>query len=144
MPRLFLLMLLVLSTTLGCGGEYKIAPVSGKVTLDGEPLAGALLSFEPLAQGDSQESGYGSYAECDDQGQYRIKSLKGEDGAIIGPHMVMVTTFKMKEGPNGENIPVSKEKVPARYNTYGSKDIIRFEVPREGTDQANFDLTTKP
>lgn len=122
----------------GCGSKYKIAPVSGKVTLDGEPLVGALVSFEPLAQGSGMEAGYGSYGECDENGIFQLKSLHDEKGAIVGPHRVLITTMKGTEGPNGEMIMTSKERVPDKYMDYDNP--LKFEVPKEGTDQANFDL----
>ena len=121
----------------GCGSKYDIAPVSGRITLDGEPLAGALVSFEPLAT-EGLEAGYGSYGECDDAGLYQLKSLHGENGAIVGPHRILITTMKGKEGPNGEMIMISKERVPEKYMDYDNP--LKFEVPAEGTDQAHFEL----
>ena len=125
----------------GCAETYNFAPVSGTVTLDGQPLSGALVSFEPLKTGESTEVGYGSYAECDVEGRFKLKSLQGEEGAIIGPHRVFITTFKGDLGSKGETIIKSKEKVPAKYSDYDKP--LKFDVPKEGTDQANFDLNTK-
>lgn len=134
----FSLVLLSLVLLCGCGSKYEIAPVSGKVTLDGEPLDGALVSFEPLAQGDNLEAGYGSYGECDEDGNFQLKSLHDENGAIVGPHRVLITTMKGTEGPNGEMIMTSQERVPEKYMDYN--DPLKFEVPSGGSDQANFDL----
>ena len=128
---------LLISFLVGCGSEYDIAPVSGKITLDGAPLAGALVSFEPLAT-DGLEAGYGSYGECNEEGVYQLKSLHGENGAIVGPHRILITTMKGKEGPNGEMIMISKERVPDKYMDYDNP--LKFDVPAEGTDQAHFEL----
>ncbi len=134
--------LLLLSLFVGCGPQFKFAPVSGTVTLNGEPLTGAIVGFEPLPQGDSTEVGYGSYAETDDEGYYTMKSFKGDIGAIVGPHRVMITTVSADEGPNGETINMKPERVPAKYADYDNP--LKFEVPPEGTDQANFQLDSKP
>lgn len=135
-----LLIAFTLVVVCGCGSKFKIAPVSGKVTLDGEPLGGALVSFEPLSQGSDMEAGYGSYGECDENGVFQLKSLHDENGAIVGPHRVLITTMKGSEGPNGEMIMTSKERVPDKYMDYNNP--LKFEVPTEGTDQANFTLET--
>jgi hypothetical protein len=142
MRQHFTILCVVVVALAGCGSEYQIAPVSGKITLDGEPLDGALVNFEPVRQGDSLEAGYGSNAECDANGAFSLKSLHGEDGAIVGPHRVLITTFKAKEGPNGETLIWSQEKVPQRYMDYDKP--LTFEVPADGTSEANFDLTTLP
>lgn len=42
-----LLCVLGLLPALGCGGEFKKVPVSGTVTLDGQPFDGGVLHFYP-------------------------------------------------------------------------------------------------
>jgi hypothetical protein len=125
----------------GCGGEsYPRAPVSGTVELDGEPLAGAQVGFEPLRAGDALNAGPGSYATTDQQGHYRLEALDRMTGAVVGKHRVWIRTFRAKEGPNGTIITVVPERLPARYN---SQTELEFTVPAEGTDRANFDLTSR-
>lgn len=124
----------------GCFGSGKIVPVSGVVTLDGEPLSGAVVGFEPIAQEGDLEAGYGSYAKTDDDGRYALRSLKNEDGAMVGQHRVSVSTVVGKEGPNGEMLGLTKERVPSRYN---NDTQLVIEVPPGGTDAANLDLESK-
>ncbi|WDI44841.1 carboxypeptidase-like regulatory domain-containing protein [Bremerella sp. P1] len=124
----------------GCFGSDKIVPVSGLVTLDGEPLAGAIVGFEPIAQEGDLEAGYGSYAKTDDEGHYQLRSLKKEDGALVGQHRVSVSTVVGEEGPNGEMIGLTKERVPSRYNN--DTELI-IEVPPGGTDEANLELESR-
>lgn len=124
----------------GCFGSDKIVPVSGVVTLDGEPLSGAVVGFEPIAQEGDLEAGYGSYAKTDDDGRYTLRSLKNEDGAMVGQHRVSVSTVVGKEGPNGEMLGLTKERVPSRYN---NDTQLVIEVPPGGTDAANLDLESK-
>jgi len=124
----------------GCFGSEKIVPVSGLVTLDGEPLTGAVVGFEPIAQDGDLEAGYGSYAKTDDQGRYALRSLKNEEGALVGQHRVSVSTVMGREGPNGEILGLTKERVPSRYN---NDTQLVIEVPAGGTDQANLELKSK-
>jgi hypothetical protein len=121
----------------GCFGSDKVVPVSGVVTLDGEPLSGAVVGFEPIAVEGQLEAGYGSYAKTDDDGRYQLLSLKKEDGALVGRHRVSVSTVVGREGPNGEILGLTKERVPSRYNN--DTELV-IEVPPGGTDQANLEL----
>jgi len=126
----------------GCGGEeFPLAPVSGTVTLDGAPVADARVGFEPQRQGESLEAGPGSYGKTDQQGRFRLKSLHGDDGAVICPHVVRISTLEVKPpGPEGDLEIVVEERIPERY-VDGS--TLRFTVPADGTDQADFKLTSK-
>jgi hypothetical protein len=49
-----------LSALAGCGGGPKTVPVSGKVTVDGQPLSGFVISFIPDA-----EKGHTAEISCD-------------------------------------------------------------------------------
>lgn len=124
----------------GCFSSDKIAPVSGLVTLDGEPLAGAIVGYEPIATEGDIEAGYGSYARTDDNGRYTLRSLMNEEGAMVGQHRVSVSTVVGKEGPNGEMVGLTKERVPSRYNN--DTELV-IEVPPGGTDEANLELQSK-
>jgi len=135
-----LLLFVPLCLVLGCFDSDTIVPVSGQVTLDGEPLAGAVVGFEPIAQEGELEAGYGSYAKTDDDGRYSLRSLKNEEGAMIGQHRVSVSTVVGKEGPNGETIGLTRERVPSRYN---NDTQLVVEVPEGGTDAANLELETR-
>lgn len=135
-----LLILAPLCLLCGCFGSDKIVPVSGLVTLDGEPLPGAVVGFEPIAQEGDLEAGYGSYAKTDEQGRYALRSLRKEDGALVGMHRVSVSTVVGEEGPNGEMLGLTKERVPSRYN---NDTQLVIEVPAGGTDQANLELESK-
>ena len=55
---------LALSLAAGCGRDG-VAPVSGRVTLNGQPLANVHVSFQPIAAGTDLNSGGGSYAFTD-------------------------------------------------------------------------------
>lgn len=144
-PSLFSLLPLLSSLLLiaaGCGGEsYPVAPVSGQVTLDGQPLADARIGFEPRRQGNNPNAGPGSYAKTDAQGRFELQTLKDEKGAVVTTHDVWIRTFVAPADRSGEIIESQPEKVPARYN---DATTLTFTVPAEGSDQANFALTSEP
>ena len=132
----------------GCGGGdsgVQTVPVSGTVTLDGQPLAGAMVRFEPTGAGGSTAEGWiDSSGITDAQGRYTLSTPDGMSGAVVGTHKVSITTAP-PSGPvdfstEGQTTAPAKEVIPARYN---SQTELTFEVPKGGTDAANFDLTSK-
>lgn len=144
-PCCFGLILFSLSIVTGCKDRGRaIAPVSGQITLDGRPLAGGSIVCQPLAATTgSVNTGKGSGAYCDADGRFQLKTLDGREGAIVGEHRVRIY------GPRAQNAPASdgdkggvksSEVVPRKYN----RDTeLTLTVPAEGTDKANFILTTK-
>ena len=131
----------LLSLLSGCGtAEYPLVPVSGIVTLDGEPLVGAAIVFQPKSTGNSGKVAPGSVGRSDSRGHYELSTVNDEPGASPGRHKVRIYSYSPESAPvsdtdSGEN----KERVPDRYN-YRSQ--LFLEVPSTGTDSADFQLTT--
>ena len=126
----------------GCGGEhFDVAPVSGVVTLDGQPLADARVGFEPRRKGDNPNAGPGSYAKTDAAGRFELKTLDGQNGAVVTTHDVWIRTFIAPADRSGEIIEAAAERVPAKYN---DATTLTFDVTPEGTDQAKFNLLSEP
>ena len=124
----------------GCRDEYPAAPVSGVVTLDGKPLTGAKIGFEPIRDGGSTLVGPGAYGKTNGEGRYELKTLLGDDGATIGRNRVWIRTYRAggsEEG--GFSPPARKEEVPLRYN---ERSELVFEVPPKGAEDADFELVT--
>ncbi|GEM_PF-366838 len=68
----------------GCSkSDPRFARVSGRVTLDGKPLAGVVVEFQP-------EKGSPSYGVTDQQGRYWLRFSHEQGGALIGPHIVRI------------------------------------------------------
>jgi hypothetical protein len=69
----------------GCGRSGpQIAPVHGRITLEGQPLAGADIRFQP----DGPERP--SVGRTDSEGHYNLMFKRGQPGAIIGQHTVRI------------------------------------------------------
>jgi len=102
-----------------------LAPVSGTVTLDGKPLAGAGVVFK-------QEGARKSVAWTDEAGRYELTYFRDDKGAVIGEHKVIITTADSEA-----EIP---ESLPARYNQEstlketveaGKQNVIDFALTSE-------------
>ena len=124
----FLLLGLVL--ILGCG-ESKYAPVSGTVTMDGDPLADVLVTFQPA--GDTMNPGPGSSGRTNEKGEYTLKVIgENQQGAVIGMHTVQIQHM-------GAGKASAKIAIPPKYSALTD---LKYEVKR-GSNTANFDLTSK-
>lgn len=115
----------------GCGSS-NLGTVSGTVTLDGQPLADALVSFYP-------EDGRPSTGTTDSSGNYTLSFTPTEDGALIGNHIVRITVAQV-EGEQEPGAPKTKETIPEKYN---AKSELKFEVKSGSNTDANFDLQSK-
>jgi hypothetical protein len=118
----------------GCGGgRSDLGLVSGVVILDGQPLGGATVIFQP------DSGGPASYGLTDTAGRYRVMYDHGTRGAVIGSHTVRITTFQ--EGDSDASPPIrrSPEILPARFNR---KSTLREEVVA-GSNQIDFALESE-
>ena len=133
---------LVAVLAIGCGGK-KIVPVSGKVTLNGKPLAGATVSFQPVAEAGTASAGPGSIGKTNENGEFALKASTGQDGAVTGKHRVIITVVAEEIGDGDARPPrggwPQKEKLPRRYNEDSTET---FDVPAGGTAKADFPLTS--
>lgn len=133
--RWIVLLALLLPLVGGCGSS-KTAPVSGRVTLNGKPLANASITFAPIGSKGNQEPGPSSAGKTDADGRYTLE-LIGQDGrgAMIGRHKVMIAL--MSEADPSDDRPDKLKQLPPQFN---GKTKLEYDVPAGGTDAANFDL----
>lgn len=128
----------------GCTDRpYDVASVSGRITLDGQPLSDASIRFQPQRRRDSAIVGPGSIGQTDAEGRYEMMTYKGESGAVVGDHRVSVSTYasELVDPDNSDEVRITaKERVPPRYRT---KSELTFTVPSSGSDEANFDLQSQ-
>ncbi len=75
--------LVTIAALVGCtpSDQPPLGRVTGKVTLDGEPLAGVIVNFQP-------ESGRVATAETDAQGNYDLVYIYGTNGTKVGKNTV--------------------------------------------------------
>jgi hypothetical protein len=127
-------------SALGCDSKpYGFAPVSGTVTLDGQPVSDVRVTFQPTGR-DTQNPGPGSSAFCDASGFYELETVRGDPGAVPGPHTVRILNPEPHTASSDDSTaPPRKELIPRHYE----EGVLSFDVPPEGTDAANFELTSK-
>lgn len=110
----------------GCFGPDNVARVSGTVTLDGQPLSGAHVIFNPVTPGGQ------SSAVTDQAGNYTLQYTRELQGAEIGDHLVRITTASRGDPDADPPQPRVPERLPPKYHskselkatvTSGSNDI---------------------
>lgn len=141
----------VMLAAVGCDSGPPTGEVTGTVTLDGEPLDNALVTFVP------QGGGQSAMGKTDDSGKYTLHR-RGEEGALVGSHKVVVTTVQdpaeaaedvetgsdaymqqaMGGAPSDYNQAAVQEQIPAKYNK--QSELIK-EV-ESGTNVIDLTLTT--
>ena len=124
----------------GCGTNTSpnLAPVSGVVELDGQPLAGARVEFNPATPPQKSDRGArapsGSFAITDEQGYYTLEHGVGLSGAVVGQHTVRISTKNVNPDEPG----AWRERVPAKYNV---STQLKHTVT-DGENVVDFELST--
>jgi len=116
----------------GCGpSRPPTALVSGEVTLEGEPLSSAAVTFTPVA------GGRPAYGATDAEGHFRLSTFSADDGAILGEHIATISKEEpgsgviIEEG-NLDGGPVDPSAtptslVPSRYSRVDTSPL-RYTV----------------
>ena len=132
---------IALALFLSCGGcgsgryEFETVPVEGVVTLNGEPLPDALVTFLP-------ENGRPASGRTDDSGRYELVYLEGKPGALPGKHKVSISTAVE---PDSDSDDPDKQKgrpeiVPPVYNRDSQLEAV---VSLDEQQSLDFDLEGK-
>lgn len=121
----------VLLLAAGCGSGLDTAPVSGTITLNGQPLANASVTFTPAATGLEAPASNG---RTDASGNYTLQvTVTGDKGAVKGMHTVRIALIgEDKVGEDADVIsPATQPSLPDHN--------FSFEV-LTGANVANFNL----
>ncbi len=136
--RRLLLLGVVFAAGCGSGG---VVPVSGKVTLDGAPLANATIVFSPIAAPGSIDAGISSTGKTNDKGEYTLQASNGRSGAVVGKHRVTVMVLVVKSGDGDERPRGGAPLVNIVPRKYSDPSELTFDVLGGGTDKADLPLT---
>lgn len=128
---------LLLTSLSGCGSggdQPELGKVEGTITLDGHPLADAIVYFSP-------EGGRTSFGQTDADGYYSLEYTHHAKGAKVGRHSVRVSTAVDAEVDDDGRVlkPGFPEKVPPRYN---EQSELAAEV-KSGKNEIDFPLTSQ-
>ena len=142
MQMVKIVLAVILLAAAGCGGGPEVVPVSGVITLDNEPLAGARINTQPIGTVDNPNPGQGSFGETDNEGRYTLElASDGQDGAIVGEHRVTIVPKEdaFSPDPTDDRYRPMSRPWPRRF----TDNSLRITVPAGGTDSADLNLSLK-
>ncbi|PQO45815.1 hypothetical protein [Blastopirellula marina] len=133
----------------GCSGpsdQPDLGEVHGTITLDGQPLSGVAVVFQP-------EIGRPAHGRTDAQGSYELTYIRDTRGTKIGRNRVEIAPSEEAEdedysaeaeanadtAQNQRPIKAGKARIPARYNINSE---LEADV-KPGDNTFDFDLTSK-
>lgn len=147
----------------GCGPSSSgpIAPVSGKLTIDGQPAPGVEIVFSPVEVKGNPNPGPWSIATTDEEGNFTLETRYKETGAMVGKHHVTMSYPDMEPGAmdvlraelmdakaSGNDPAEIKAAITALSKKLKGRMVIpasadqEYEVPTGGNRNANFELTS--
>ena len=125
----------------GCSGDpnqAQLVPVNGKVMLDNQPLANAVVEFHPTGS----TKGIGAVGRTDGSGAYTLTTPKGGKGIMPGEYKVTVS--KLVDPQTGADAvldpskppieqPATKELLPPHYSNPTLSTLTKNVPPGGGS-----------
>ena len=134
----------LIAATCGCGESGpQLAPATGQVLLDGEPVADAGVLFAPTS------SGPAASASTDADGNFSLMTGSRE-GALVANHRVVISKSETRgvntdsEGLSGVAVDggwLFVDHLPTRYNDPNTSGLTA-EVVAGGENHFTFELTS--
>lgn len=133
---------------LGCAGSSKPVKTEGIVTLNGTPLDGAMVLFEPVEKGSRAANG-----RTGKDGVFHLTTFNTGDGALPGRYKVTITKSEATElnmqldpkDPESMNKAYSKMKgmagPPKTLKEKGKEKKKSGPIPSDYSDNAKTPLT---
>lgn len=111
----------------GCESKAKVVPVAGVLKIAGKPAANVSVQFLPdHLKGNGGPTSYGT---TDAEGKFQLKSHDGQDGAVAGPHVVILADLDEERPPQGV-APKRAPRLNSQYTT--ASGGLKAEVPAAG------------
>jgi len=111
-----------------------MAPVTGKVTLDGKPIEGAMVSFHMIDDPGARPGAGLTNAD----GEFQVTTWKISDGGLVGKHRVTISKVMSPMSPGGDEY----ELFPAEYVSV-ERTKLEVEVTKLGDNRFEFAITSK-
>ena len=119
---------------------FEVAPVSGKITIDGQPLTAGKVMFAPTAKGGNHEAGRTAMGRLQADGSFQLTTYDEGDGAVVGEHWVTIFGSGDKAAAGTPATPrFARLVVPEKKTVLPGQDnqidiqLTRQDVARLGT-----------
>ncbi len=109
-----------------------MAPVTGKITVSGQPVTKGFVIFMPdEAKGTSGKAAVGDIGP---DGTYALRTFKANDGAIVGHHRVVISGQAIED----DEAISPDQQIPPRYGNPQQSGLTAEVTP--AAEPINFDL----
>lgn len=144
--------------SLGCGGSAHpdMVPVSGTVSYQGQPLAGAQVVFH------NDKAPRAASGQTDAQGNFTLTTFEPGDGAIVGEYRVSVAKIQgaaelssasaadpsaaysqgMMAAASGDMSSLQKHELPTKFANPQTSGLTAT-VSKDGPNKFPFELTAE-
>lgn len=96
---------------IGCQqSPYELAPVRGKVTIDGQPVFNAKVMFAPVEAGGNPNPGKPAFGILRNDGSFVLTTYETDDGAVVGEHWVTIISLEKGTGSSGNTTRLSPKR----------------------------------
>jgi hypothetical protein len=125
---------------IGCAPATDAVPAGGIVTLDGQAVEGATVSFLPR-----DSSKQGAYGKTGADGRFRLQTYGVDDGAVPGDYDVTIQKVQItpdefdRDDPRWTPPPPPKYLVPKKYSDR-DKSGLAASVVKGKKNEFPFDL----
>ena len=123
---------------MGCNDQPAVAPVRGIVNMDGKPLPGGRVMFQPIAAGEDKKVGRPAIGQIQEDGTFVLTTFEDGDGAVVGAHHPVVMENRQEDDPNS---PRQTRKGP-RIGVISLNDVT-FDVVAGKENEFTIELDSK-
>lgn len=156
-PRITLAILLVAVAGIGLAGcgrrvddkwtrmRPPVYPATGVVECDGQPVAGAMVTFLSGKDDGTDPQAQMAYGQTDSYGRFRLRRYPEYEGAVAGDYCVSVTkteyipTTPPNPDPERDYPPIERSVLPKRYRD-GKTSGLTATVTPDGPNTFRFIL----
>jgi hypothetical protein len=140
--------ILTVAISAGCGGKSRpeikgklpLFPVTGKLMMDGQPMVGATILFNPSQEFPPGAAKQRPRATADADGSFQVSTYTNQDGAPAGDYKVTISWKGDQEGVTSEQQGDLPEKAPETVqDARWSK--LRVKVKEEENTLPTWDLS---
>lgn len=133
----------IITSAIGCGGgsdNLTVGTVSGKVTHNGQPVNGGVVTFVPGSSGAKGPAGKPGTGNVGADGTFKLSTYGNDDGAVVGKHKVTYTppVVAIDEATHSENSKPVKGQYDGLVPSNADAEI------KAGDNKIDIDLIPNP
>lgn len=122
----------------GCRSDsFVLAPVSGRVTVDGQPVAGLRVAFEPMGSAERRAPGPEAVGVTDEDGRFTLETMaeSPRTGAVVGKCRVRIWALPSDQKDRVDRDKVTDVMAPG-FDPVKEVNDLKEQLRRQGRKKA--------